>query len=184
MKTFVFLFLSLSLAAQINPVKVNDTLWAIQTVTIKSNSGARTIEFSDFADSAKIWNAFRNVMESKYNILASRVNEREFAAMDSVLQAKTGESFEVMVKNRISQELKGRWIIKDSTHTYNIVIDKSIVKDTTGKVLGSIEINSRESVTINGIINQPLVFRATTQGVIAVVNKTKYYLIKEQTKGS
>lgn len=177
---FLILFLITYYASfgQPVPVKINDSLWSIQSTTLTGQRGARTVTFSDFADSATIIGQYQNIVESKYNTIVNRVNERELQKMDSVLVSITGESFDVMIKRKIENDIKGNWAIKNDNETKKIVIDRTIVKDTTGKAIGTVEINSRESITINGVIDKPLVFRATAEGVFATINKQRYQLIK------
>lgn len=177
---FFILFLITAFASfgQPVPVKINDSLWSIQSTTLTGQNGARTVTFSDFADSSTIIGQYQNIVESRFNVIANRINEREFQKMDSVLQSLTGESFDVMIKRKIEADIKGSWAIKDDSGIKKIVIEKTIVKDTTGRAIGTVEINSRESITINGVIDKPLVFRATPEGVFATINKQRYQLIK------
>ena len=174
---FLSLFVSLGCFAQI-PVKLNDTLWTIQTVTI-FESGDREVKQSKPVDSASVIKQYQRIVENQYYTALARNEEKKFFQMDSILLKLTGQNYESTMKYNVQAEIQGGWKIKAPDTTYTVLIDKLIVKDSTRNAIGSVEINNRLSITINGVTAKPLVFNATSKdGIVAIQDKKQYFLIK------
>lgn len=187
-KLFIILFLLPLMAVsqdRIEPLKINDSVWTIQTVSIKSNKGSREVKYSDFADSATIISSFYELIDQKYLALMNKTYEKEFMKLDSLLTKFSGNNYSSLLKENIKNALQGEWLItsigKDSTTKF-IEIKEMFVQDTLGNNLGTFEINGRDAITLNGVIKQPLPFKLSKDGLIANVNNNRYQLLKNSKK--
>lgn len=161
-------------------LKVKDSVFVISTEQINSANGARTINISDYADSLGIIDMFYNLLDAKYKAYLSDSYTKEIRNLDSIFYKFSGYSYVDMTKYKIRKLLQGNFNIKcidDSTFNDSITIKETIVYKK-GSPIGSVEINSIESFTINGVLKDGLVFilRPRT-GAIATL-KNKRYILK------
>jgi len=139
-------------------IKIDSARWRIQEQIPTSKGGGGTINLSDIADSTTIVSRFINLTEMKRAAIENRVLEKDYAALNAELKRVTGSDYEDLLNAKIASFLPGAWNIASQGDSISVIISKNLLV-SGGKIKGSAQVISQDSIVLSGVYPKPVTMR-------------------------
>jgi len=175
--TFIILFYSSLIIAQVPRMIKVDSMWVLQTVTPNGNKGAHTVAYTERVDSAKIVAYYINVMSQKKAVIDSALLQREWDQYDAHLRTITGKGYTAHVSAEISRSLDGEWEVIHSADTLTVTVKD--LRITGGKIKGSVKVLDPNTFTISGVLPDAVTLKVSAAYTLTGILQGKPVIMRK-----